>query len=104
MKQIKNDNCIITMYDGLMDFINENKKSFPTNHDLKSNVEFSDGVFIYDNTFDDEWHDFISYYINELKLNKNDDNIKLHFYSDGIFTYEIKIYNNNSLIGHYECL
>ena len=93
MKILKNDNVKIEIFNGLMDFINNYKNNFPTKHQLKMNVNLTDGVFIYSDTFNDEWGNFINYFINDLKLNKFDENIKIHFVIvDRIFIYHIDIY------------
>lgn len=92
MKILKNNNVNVVIFNGLMDFINNYKNNFPTKQQIKMNIEISDGVFIFSNTFDDEWKNFINYFLNDLKLNKYDKNIKIHVVGDGMFIYHVNIY------------
>ena len=92
MKILKNNDNVDIVFNGLMDFINNYKNDFPTKRQIKMNINLTDGVFVFSNTFNDEWGNFINYFLNDLKLNKYDENIKIHFVGDGMFTDYINIY------------
>ena len=102
MKRLQNDYLKIYICHGFYDFVENFKNSYPTKRELKINKYVTDGIFICRETFNDNKRYFINYLINELKIDKNDKNIKIIFYGDEFCVYDVVIYNNDKILGEYE--